>query len=174
MNHIQQLRKAAGLDLGDVVEVFFQENDTVVQDAVTRNVAMFQAKFKSVPLSQAPAATTVVLKSETVNVGGSNVTIYVCRPALAPRDDLDPLAVNYLSTLDPSATGTSISFTIDGNRYALEENKDYFFQVLPEEFVIEKSPSYFYNSPTPERIYNMDKDVKLLLIVKDPIERCFV
>lgn len=36
---------------------------------------------------------------------------------------------------------------------------------------IEKSPSYFVNNETPHRIYTASQNIKLLLIVRDPIER---
>jgi isoleucyl-tRNA synthetase len=48
INGIQQLRKAAGLDLSDVVEIFYEEGEgeTMVEDAVAKNVAVFEAKFQ--------------------------------------------------------------------------------------------------------------------------------
>jgi len=130
MNHIQQLRKGAGLDLSDVVEVFFEEGVDVnsAEMAVAMNLPLFQAKFKSgaVPLPKryAPPG-TVVLRSDTVEVGGSNVVVSICRPSLSLSDDLDALAVNYMSTLDPSSANGKIKFSVDGRDYSLEEGKDY-------------------------------------------------
>ena len=48
INAIQQLRKAMGLDLSDKVEVLFEENAgmTAVEDAVSMNVNVFEAKFQ--------------------------------------------------------------------------------------------------------------------------------
>lgn len=130
MNHIQQLRKGAGLDLSDVVEVFFEEGVDVdsVEKAVAMNLPLFQAKFKGgavpIPKRCAPPG-IVVLGSDTVDVGGSNVIVYICRPALATRDDLNELAANYLSTLGPSGVDGEIVFSIDGNAYSLQEGQDY-------------------------------------------------
>jgi hypothetical protein len=130
MNHIQQLRKNAGLDLSDVVEVFFEESVDVnsTEIAVAMNLPLFRAKFKGgaipVPKRCAPEG-TVVLRSDTVDVGGSNVVVYVCRPSLSLSDDLDALAVNYLSSLDPVSINGKIEFSIDGRNYSLEEGKDY-------------------------------------------------
>lgn len=36
---------------------------------------------------------------------------------------------------------------------------------------IEKSPGYFVSTNAPERVFNMSKDVKLLVIVRDPTQR---
>jgi hypothetical protein len=38
---------------------------------------------------------------------------------------LDVLAVNYMSTLDPENVNGSITFSIDGKTYDLQEGKDY-------------------------------------------------
>jgi isoleucyl-tRNA synthetase len=130
MNHIQQLRKSAGLDLSDVVEVFFEEGADVnsAEMAVAMNLSLFQAKFKRgaipVPKRFAPPE-TVVLRSDTVDVGGSNVVVSICRPSLSVSSDLDVLAVNYMSTLDPENVNGSITFSIDGKTYDLQEGKDY-------------------------------------------------
>lgn len=130
MNHIQQLRKGAGLDLSDVVEVFFEEGADVnsTEIAVAMNLPLFQAKFKDggipVPRRFAPPG-AVVLRSDTVDVGGSNVVVYICRPSLSLSDDLDALAGNYMSTLEPSSVNGNIVFSVDDRSYSLEEGKDY-------------------------------------------------
>ena len=130
INHIQQLRKIAGLDLSDNVEVFFEEGVDVssTETAVAMNLPLFQAKFKGgavpVPKRCAPQG-AVVLRSDTVDVGGSNVVVSICRPSLSLSDDLDALAVNYLSSLDPGSVNCTIEFSVDGRKYCLEEGKDY-------------------------------------------------
>ena len=131
INHIQQLRKAAGLDLKDVVEVFFDEEEgvTSTEDAVKNNVATLDAKFKgSIPLPQRLApAWSVVLKSDTVDVGGSKVTVAVCRPAVAVKDSLDDALKSVLATKEPSelTAGGLFKFEVDGNSYELAEGADY-------------------------------------------------
>lgn len=42
---------------------------------------------------------------------------------------------------------------------------------LPSQILLEKSPKYFVHPDVPERIYRMNKTIKLLLIVRDPTER---
>lgn len=42
---------------------------------------------------------------------------------------------------------------------------------LPGQITIEKSPSYFITPNVPERVYQMSKNVKLLVIVRDPTRR---
>ena len=39
------------------------------------------------------------------------------------------------------------------------------------QLTIEKTPSYFITSDVPERIKNMSRDVRLLLVVRDPVTR---
>ncbi len=131
MNGIQQLRKAAGLELKDVVEVFFTEHDDVdvVEKVVARNVSLFSAKFKgSVPLpSRFAPKWAVSLKCDTIEVGGSRVDVTICRPAVAVKDDLGEAPVNVLSTLEPFTLGNGATFecTIDGERFSLKEGVDF-------------------------------------------------
>lgn len=41
----------------------------------------------------------------------------------------------------------------------------------PQEITIEKSPAYFVTHKVPERVFNMSKTVKLLVVVRDPTRR---
>ncbi|XP_020904285.1 heparan sulfate glucosamine 3-O-sulfotransferase 2 [Exaiptasia diaphana] len=41
----------------------------------------------------------------------------------------------------------------------------------PQDITIEKSPAYFVTDKVPERMYNMSKTVKLLVVVRDPTKR---
>jgi len=131
INHIQQLRKAAALELSDVVEVFFHEEEgvTSTEDAVSSNVSTFETKFKgAVPLPERLApAWRVVLKSDNVDVGGSKVTVSVCRPALAAKDSLDEGLKNILSTMEPSefTAGQTFKCTLDGKESELKEGVDF-------------------------------------------------
>jgi isoleucyl-tRNA synthetase len=131
MNGIQQLRKAAGLELKDVVEVFFTEHGDVdvVERVVARNVSLFSAKFKgSVPLpSRFAPKWAVSLKCDAIEVGGSRVDVTICRPAVAVKDDLGEGPVNVLSTLEPFTLGNGQAFecTIDGERLSLKEGVDF-------------------------------------------------
>lgn len=131
VNHIQQLRKAAGLALHDVVEVFFHEEEgvTATEDAVSRNVEMLDAKFQgAVPLPQRLAPSwRVVLKSDKVEVGGSQVEVSVCRPAIAVHDSVDSGVKNVLSTKEPSdfTAGQTFKCTVDGKEFELKEGVDF-------------------------------------------------
>jgi len=131
INHIQQLRKAALLDLKDVVEVFFYEEDgvTSTEDAVSKNVTTLDAKFKgSIPLPKRLSPEwSVVLKSDTVDVGGSKVNVSVCRPAIAVSDSLDDIVKKILSTKEPSefSVGENFKCTVDGKEYELNEGEDF-------------------------------------------------
>ena len=46
-----------------------------------------------------------------------------------------------------------------------------FPQVFPGNIVMEKTSNYFHNKNTIKRIYDMDKNIKLILVVRDPIHR---
>lgn len=131
INHVQQLRKSAGLELEDAVEVFFSEEDgvTIVEDAVSKNVPTFDVKFKgSIPLPQRFAPDwAVVINSDLVDVGGSNVTVSICRPSLAVSDFLNDPAKKVFETLEPGSfkEGQELTFSIDGTRYTAVEGKDF-------------------------------------------------
>jgi len=131
MNGIQQLRKNADLDIKDKVEVFFSEEDgvSVVENAVARNIAIFEAKFKgSIPLPQRYSpAYAVPIKTDTVEVGGTEIKLSICRPALAVADSLDPLVVKVLSTLEPAefTEGQEFSVEIDGKAFNAKEGLDF-------------------------------------------------
>lgn len=131
INHIQQLRKSAGLDLKDVVEAFFLEEDGVVstEKAVAGNVSLFKAKFKgSVPLPKRFAPEwSVELRSETVEVGGFKVNVAIARPAVAAKDDLASSQKAYLATVDPLelTSGAVLNCCIDNVEYSLKEGQDF-------------------------------------------------
>lgn len=40
-----------------------------------------------------------------------------------------------------------------------------------QQVTVEKSPGYFYSEEAPRRIFEMDKDIKLILIVRNPVDR---
>lgn len=42
---------------------------------------------------------------------------------------------------------------------------------LPDQLTVEKTPAYFTSSKVPKRIHQMNPDIKLLLILRDPTER---
>lgn len=131
INAIQQLRKAAGLDIGDKVEVFYKEEAglSVVESAVSNNVEAFATKFQgSVPLPKKFAPSwSVELRSGTAEIGGSTVNVYICRPAVAGKDGLSEEVLYYLSTLEPAdvAGKDSLELKIDGKEYTLKEGVDY-------------------------------------------------
>jgi hypothetical protein len=136
MNAIQQLRKGAGLDLKDSVEVFFREEEgvTVVEDAVARNVALFEAKFKgAVPLPQRVAPKwAVVLRSDVSDVGGTQVEVSICRPSIAASDSLTDSALSVLSTLEPSSlsVGEDFTYSMDGATATLKEGSDFWLSTV--------------------------------------------
>ena len=136
INAIQQLRKAAGLDMGDKVEVFFDESPgmSIMESSISQNVHLFEAKFQGsfpVPKKYAPSW-SVVLRSDTVEIGGSNVEVSICRPAVAGRDGLSDGVGYFLSTLEPSSVmdQTNISINLDGKDVTLTQGEDFWFNTV--------------------------------------------
>ena len=128
INHIQQLRKTAGLDLKDVVEVFFEEKEgNTVEMAVAGNLESFVSKFKgAVPLPKSCAPSWAVpLQEDTVEVGGAPFGLSICRPSVSARDDLDESVKLMLATLEPSALNDEFNCSVDGTEYSLKEGTDY-------------------------------------------------
>lgn len=136
INHIQQLRKGADLELQDVVEVFFSEEEgvTIVEDAVASNVATFEAKFRgSIPLPKRFAPDwAVVIKSDLVDVGGSDVEVSICRPSVAAADSVSGAALGVFPTLEPGdlKQGQDFTLTVDGESYTLTEGKDFWLSAV--------------------------------------------
>lgn len=135
INTIQQLRKAMGLDLSDKVEVFFEEcaGMSVVESAVSSNVSLFAAKFQgSVPLPKKFAPTwSVVLRSDSTEIGGSTVEVSICRPAVAGKDGCGDGVGYLLSTLEPSKVSQSeLSITLDGKEVTLKKGEDYWVSTV--------------------------------------------
>ena len=93
------------------------------------NVEMLDAKFRgSVPLPERLAPSwRVPLKSDTVDVGGSKVTVAVCRPACAVKDDMDEGVKNVFATKEPSefTAGEVFKVSVDGKSYELKEGEDF-------------------------------------------------
>jgi len=135
INAIQQLRKAAGLDLSDAVEVFFEESAgiTVVESAVSNNTNLFEAKFQGaipVPKKFAPSW-SVVLRSDSTDIGGSKVEVSICRPAVAGRSGVSDEVGYYLSTLEPSnLDGSAHSITVDGKDISLTQGEDFWVNTV--------------------------------------------
>jgi len=136
MNVIQQLRKAAGLDLSDKVEVFFEESSgmSVVESAVSSNVHLFEAKFQGavpVPKKFAPSW-AVVLRSDTAEIGGSKVEVSICRPAVAGRDGLSDGVGYYLSTLEPMnvVETSTLDIKLDGKEITLKQGEDFWVNTV--------------------------------------------
>ena len=131
MNGIQQLRKAAGLQLKDKVEVFFSEEEgvSVVESAVARNLSIFETKFKGsfpLPMRYMPGH-AVPIKQDAVEVGGTQIQLSINRPALAVSDKIEPAMVKVLSTMDPStfAEGQEFTATVDDKTMTVKEGVDF-------------------------------------------------
>ncbi|KAL3789736.1 hypothetical protein HJC23_006729 [Cyclotella cryptica] len=136
INAIQQLRKAAGLDLSDQVEVFFEEMPgmNTIESAVSANVNLFEAKFRgAVPVAKRYAPSwSVALRSDTVEIGGAKVDVSICRPAVAGKDGLGDEVQYFLSTLEPSDVvgKESLTFSVDGREITITQGQDFWVNTI--------------------------------------------
>lgn len=69
------------------------------------------------------------------------------------------------------APGPEIHFFDRSYNKGLEWYRKQMPKSLPEQVTVEKSPSYFITPGVPQRIKNMSSSVKLLLAVRDPVQR---
>eukprot|EP01082_Thalassiosira_pseudonana_P006276 g6187.t1 g6187 contig20:1028809-1031953(-) len=136
INAIQQLRKAAGLDISDKVEVFFDESPGMnsMETSVASNASVFEAKFQGavpVPKKFAPSW-SVVLRSDTVEIGGSAIEVSICRPAVAGKDGLSSEVEYFLSTLEPASVvdKTNLAVTVDGKETTLTQGEDFWVNTI--------------------------------------------
>lgn len=71
------------------------------------------------------------------------------------------------------ACPTEVHFFDNRRKYQL--GLDWYQEQMPEslqgDITIEKTPAYFVTDKVPERLYQMSKTVKLIVIVRDPTER---
>jgi isoleucyl-tRNA synthetase len=136
INGIQQLRKSAGLDISDLMEVFFEEEPgcTVVEEAIGRNVDLFRSKFKgSVPLPRKFAPKwSVKIEEDSLMIGETKVSLILCRPAIAARSGIDATVENALATLSSEnvSDGRDLVIQIDGKDFTLTPGKDIWISTM--------------------------------------------
>ncbi|XP_033749115.1 heparan sulfate glucosamine 3-O-sulfotransferase 3B1-like [Pecten maximus] len=69
------------------------------------------------------------------------------------------------------ATGPEPHFFDRYYDYGLDWYRDLMPETNGEQMTIEKTPRYFVTKEVPGRVFNMSRDVKLVLIVRDPVTR---
>lgn len=133
INVIQQLRKTAGLDLSDKVEIFFKEEGDEIESAVKQNVSLFATKLKGiVPIPQKyRPAWSVMLGEDTAEVGSAKVEVMICRPAIVTKEGSDEGVNSFLSTLEVNGEiESTIQCTIDGKNFELVHGKDFWWSAM--------------------------------------------
>ncbi|XP_062875012.1 heparan sulfate glucosamine 3-O-sulfotransferase 1 [Trichomycterus rosablanca] len=72
-----------------------------------------------------------------------------------------------------AAAKTEVHFFDSDERYhrGLEWYRSQMPLARPEQLTVEKTPAYFSSADAPERIHHMNAAARLLLIVRDPVER---
>jgi len=134
INVIQQLRKNAGLDISDRVEIFFKEEGDVIEKAVKQNVSLFATKLKGlVPIPEQYRQTwSVVLGQDSAEVGGAKVEVMICRPCVAVRDGLGEGVCSFLSMVDvqKSSQESVLKCSIDSKDYEIIHGKDFWWNAM--------------------------------------------
>ncbi|XP_064641916.1 heparan sulfate glucosamine 3-O-sulfotransferase 6-like [Lineus longissimus] len=69
------------------------------------------------------------------------------------------------------AAGKEVHFFDRYYHLGLEWYRNLMPPTLPSQITMEKSPSYFVTKEVPRLIYNMSKDMKLIIVVRDPVIR---
>jgi hypothetical protein len=84
-----------------------------------------------VPKKFAPSW-SVVLRSETADIGGSNVEVFICRPAVAGREQLSDEVRYFLSMLEPSNVfdQSALSVIVDGKEVHLKQGEDFWVNTV--------------------------------------------
>jgi hypothetical protein len=79
-----------------------------------------------IPSHRAPTS-RVIIGKETVDVGGIQVELSICRPAFSCRDSLDSNVATFLATLDPLKyeDGCEINCSINGESFTVTERVDF-------------------------------------------------
>jgi len=134
INIVQQLRKAAGLDLKDTVEVFFSEEADGVENAVKQNVSLFAAKLKGiVPIPQKYRQPwSVILGQDTAEVGGAKVEVMISRPAIAVKEGLSEGVNSFLSTIDINVKDRQeiMRCTVDRKEFEVVHGQDFWWSAM--------------------------------------------
>mmetsp|Transcript_12904 Transcript_12904/g.16973 ORF Transcript_12904/g.16973 Transcript_12904/m.16973 type:complete len:1170 (+) Transcript_12904:115-3624(+) len=84
VNRVQKLRKSAGLQMEDEIEVYFaEEGGVAVTSAVEANTALLTQSLGCMPypLAQKPKH-TLIIAQEASEIAGSQVTVVVARPGI--------------------------------------------------------------------------------------------
>ena len=139
---VQKMRKSAGLVVGDVVEIFYEEKGDVLANALYKHAPSTINRIKSFPLpaTYIPKYASSVIQ-ETVNdpdLGKSAVTITLTRPNISVDTNVVSsvfggdaakidLATHYLQTMEYARVSrtANVKVTVDGSSVELIKGTHY-------------------------------------------------
>mmetsp|Transcript_9257 Transcript_9257/g.18219 ORF Transcript_9257/g.18219 Transcript_9257/m.18219 type:complete len:1163 (-) Transcript_9257:42-3530(-) len=150
-NRVQKLRKAAGVKIEDVLDVYYNvEGDAEAVQIVQESIEAENEYITSVirqrlhPSSKCPSYAPV-LATNTDEVNETQFTVILCHPcpallkqdALAKSLNVDVAVaqslISAVSSMDPNWLRTegssSLELTLDGKLYKLEAGKHYFLSI---------------------------------------------
>lgn len=124
---VQKLRKAKGLNVQDVVEVFYHESGDDVKAAVARHAASVAKRIRVLPLPATLKPRATYVAKEELNesdLSKDTIILYLTSPAISVDrntlrsvfGDKTELAAMYLATIEYSRLlgEESVTFTLDG------------------------------------------------------------
>jgi isoleucyl-tRNA synthetase len=130
MAAVQQLRKKAGLVVGDQIEAFYTDNGAGLEKAIGMNVPMFEAKFGDMlPLPVEKASdVSVVLAELEVEVGDVKVMVDIRKPCLSVGGKVAEAGKLFLQTVevDDIVLDMELKCTVDGADIVMKEGVDFF------------------------------------------------
>lgn len=113
------------------------------------------------------------IKTASINLGINNLPDFL----IIGAQKAGTVALSNYLNRHPKVIGASIEtgFFSTNNYY---KGFNWYKKKLPMRFdknklIFEKTPEYIYFPETPKRIYDYKKDIKLLLMIRNPVERAF-
>lgn len=141
VNRVQKLRKKAGLQVGDSVEVYFEEKDgEQLLNAVKQNAELVQSSLQLLPVPAAHRPShAVVIADEKTTIGPMEVHVYLTTPTLAfhhaallkltnNNEQLAKLVAQYVYTMEYSTAVNlpEVALVLNGEHYTLRKDVHYF------------------------------------------------
>jgi len=130
MAAVQQLRKKAGLVVGDKIEAFYRDDGAGLEKAITANVAMFEAKFGDMlplPVEHASKSSVVLAEVEVETAGDRNIVVDIRAPCLCVGGKVGAGPKMFLDSVDVDeiTIGMELKCTVDGEEWVGKEGVDF-------------------------------------------------
>ena len=127
LSTVQRLRKSAGLEIADVVDVWVSSDAEWMPEvlSVNTNVYLSALRYPIRPMDACPGVAVEVTTLET-KIAGATTTIKFTRPVFVPVAQVADNVARMLASLDPSGfeNGAVIGFNADGEDVSFVVGQD--------------------------------------------------